>query len=449
MKKIHIIGGGTFSHVRNHLALAAPAFGKTARRLSELFGAAVRDLATNGGKIRSLYEACVAVEDMKETVHLHLTKMAEPYFSKLVTNDDVSALLDELIADPETRVIVLNAALCDYDGSILEDGQLGSTWHADFVTTPSGSHEPRLKTSAGQQDMVLTPATKLIGKIRKTRKDIFVVGFKTTTGATSDEQYAIALNMLKRDSLNLVLANDTVTRNNMIVTPEEARYHETTDRDEVLKGLVKMVMARSTNTFTRSTVQHGDSVAWDDPAIPDNLREVVNYLIERGAYKPFRGATVGHFAVRIDDKTILTSKRKQDFNKLAEIGLVRVEYEGDDKVVAFGAKPSVGGQSQRMVFREHPGYDCIVHAHLPFREDHEPVKVAPQWQNECGSHQCGANTSQNLVEVRPGVKAVMLDNHGPNIVFKRDTPALRVIKFIENNFDLAGKTGGLLKEVAA
>ena len=42
------------------------------------------------------------------------------------------------------------------------------------------------------------------------------------------------------------------------------------------------------------------------------------------------------------------------------------------------------------------------------------------------------------------MKVVMLDGHGPNIVFSRDTPANDVIDFIEANFDLSKKTGGLV-----
>jgi hypothetical protein len=38
----------------------------------------------------------------------------------------------------------------------------------------------------------------------------------------------------------------------------------------------------------------------------------------------------------------------------------------------------------------------------------------------------------------------MLDEHGPNIVFSRSTPALEVIAFIETHFDLSAKTGGLV-----
>ena len=36
MNKTLIFGGGTFNHIRSHLALAAPAFGETARKLHEL-----------------------------------------------------------------------------------------------------------------------------------------------------------------------------------------------------------------------------------------------------------------------------------------------------------------------------------------------------------------------------------------------------------------------------
>jgi hypothetical protein len=437
-KQIHIIGGGTVFHVRPHVALSAPAYGKTARVLESFFRSTLAQHSENHDPL-SKYE-----------VKLHLTKMADPQGSKMETNADVEALIDELIEDRDTRVIILNAALCDFQGQIVEGDWQGETFFEQRITA-SGKDQPRLKTAEGEQTMVLTPAAKLIGKIRKERKDIFVVGFKTTAGATPDEQYATALNMLKANSLNLVLANDIHTRHNMVVAPEETRYHEG-HRTGALLGLVQMVKHRMQNTFTRSTVRQGESVPWDDPAIPDNLRTVVNHLIERGAYKPFRGVTAGHFAVRVDDTTILTSKRKVNFNDLDKIGLVRVEYEGDDKVLAFGHKPSVGGQSQRIVFREHPGLDCIVHAHVPLLESGpESINIAPQWQNECGSHQCGANTSHNLRDV-PGfegkLKVVMLDGHGPNVVFSRDVPAQDVIDFIEANFALEEKTGGLLRAVA-
>lgn len=425
MKKIHILGGGTFSPIASHMSLSAPAFGKTARYItSHLYNGLPNPLEEG----RPFQRAA----DIECEVVMTLTKMAD-HWSPLMTNADVAAHIDTLIADPDTRCIVLNMALCDYDAVV--DGRPG-----DF-------HGDRLKTADGPRTLDITPAEKLIGRIRRERKDIFVVGFKTTTGATSDEQYAIALKALKRDSLNLMVANDTVTRNNMIVAPEETRYAETTNRDRMLDSLCAMLLSRLTNTYTRSTVIDAPAVAWDDPRVPDSLRRVVDHCIARGAYKPVNGVTAGHFAVRIDDETILTSKRKQDFNRLSEIGLVEVEYDGFDRVVAHGAKPSVGGQSQRIVFAEHRDLDCIVHFHSPMREDAPDalaIGTAEQWRNECGSHQCGQATSRGLRPVGGGIHAVMLNGHGPNIVFPRDADADEVIAFIERNFDLTAKTGGLV-----
>ena len=414
---IHIIGGGTVSHVRNHMALAAPAYGSTARKLFELVTA-----------------------DSNKTDHgvlLTLTKMAD-YRSKLETSDDVSKFVDTIIADPNTKIIFFSPALVDYDGFITTEGAAGYDWDYN-IPTQSGKYEQRLKTSEGRQKMTLTPAPKVIQKIRKERKDIFLVAFKTTCGASEDEQFLTGLHLLKSNSCNLVFANDTKWRRNMIITPEQARYEVTEDRNKALETLVSMTLERAKGTFTRSTVLEGDSIDWNSTAVPNNLRKVVNYCISKGAYKPFKGSTVGHFAVKVDDKTFFTSKRKTNFNNLDKVGLVKVVSDSPDSVIAYGAKPSVGGQSQRIIFTEHPDLDCIVHFHCPPKPEAQ-LSVRQQKNVECGSHQCGKNTSDGLREDYPGIKAVYLDNHGPNIVFNRNMDASKVIEFIEKNFDLSKST---------
>lgn len=412
MKKVHIFGGGTFSPLRSHLALAAPAFGTAALRLKALF------------EEQSQWQG---------RVFLHLTRMADRG-SVLQTNEDVDQRLDQVLADPETKVIVFNAALCDYEGQIGEE--------------VSGFHAARLKTGQDVSPVAaLRPVPKLLGSIRngpRGRKDVFLVGFKTTAGASFREQYLAGLNLLKSSSANLVLANDVLTRQNMIIVPEEAHYGGGTDREAVLRELVEMTSARAGLTFTRSTVvgSEQDLVSWADSRIPSSLREVVDYCVSRGAYKPFRGSTAGHFAVKVGGGEFFTSLRKRDFNQLARTGLVRVVAVDQDTVIAHGAKPSVGGQSQRIIFREHEDVDCIVHFHCPLKAGVYDVPIRPQRLVECGSHQCGENTSAGLYEVVPGIKAVMLNNHGPNICFNRQASPADVIAFIESRFDLADKTGG-------
>jgi len=437
LKAVHIFGGGTVAHITNHFAVSAPAYGATARQLELI-------IRTNE---HGWFDNCYT-----ET---HFTKMADPQGDSrfvLETNEDVAARIEGLKKSPNTKVIFFNCALVDWTPT---EGTLwprdGSDSYESLKAESLGKYGPRLNSRDHRDiDIRFKPAEKIISNIRKGRKDIFLVGFKTTCGASKQEMFEKGLRLCKEGSVNLVLVNDTKTRWNMIVTPEEVTYHETSDRIDALRNLVEMAWLRSQLTFTQSTVIAGDPVPWTDPRVPSSLRKIVDHCVSGSAYKVFNGATVGHFACKLSDTEFLTSIRKSDFNKLYENGLVYVKTDGPDSVIAYGAKPSVGGQSQRIVFNDHKGFDCIVHFHCPLRPGNPGnIPIRSQREVECGSHQCGKNTSDGLghftVANSTGsyvIKAVMLDQHGPNIVFHKDTPPRLVIDFIERNFDLTKKTGG-------
>lgn len=430
-KKIHIIGGGTYFDVRPHLSIAARARGTTARTIEHLI-----DFWPN-----QLFS------DKYLTPQLHLTSMGSPG-STLVTNADVAKLIDDLVGLSSTKVIIMSAAMCDFEGSVTAYSETDE-WEGDI--SPSGKDQPRLSSSlpkGGYYSMRLFSAEKVIKRIRKERKDIFLVAFKTTAGATPQEQFDAGLNLLKKNSCNLVLANDYHTKLNMVVTPEEAPHHVTADRLEALRGLVEMVGQRCGLNYTRSTVIKGELIDWESEAIPAVLREVVNHCIERGAYKPFNGKTAGHFAVRLSETDFITSCRKTNYNTdLHEKGMCKVFTQGDDRVVAVGAKPSVGGQSQRIIFGKYPHLDSIVHFHCPLRPEHQSiVSKRPQAAFECGSHECGQNAADGLAPL-PGhaynrdLMLVYLEDHGPNIVFNsKAVEAKEVIGMIEELFDLDGST---------
>lgn len=406
MKRVVIIGGGTFSHVRSHLALAAPAFGTTAKQLAALS--------------HKRFD--------KMVIDLHLTKMADPS-STLVTNDDVALLVDKLIYSNTTKVVFFNAAMCDFRGQV--------------NSMRSGKHVKRLKSRGETHCMELIAEVKIIKRIREQRKDIFLVGFKTTCGASPEAQFEAGLRLLKQSSCNLVMCNDVETRTNFIVTPEEGVYMLGEERGEVLKELVEMAYLRSHLSFTRSTVVSGDPVVWGHPMMPKALVRVVAHCIQEGAYKKFGGVTTGHFAAKIGPRHFLTSIRKTDFNKILDVGMVEVRTDGDDNVISFGAKPSVGGQSQRAIFDAFPKLNCIVHFHCPMKFDANiNIPERSQREFECGSHECGHNTRDGLVEVEDGIWCVMLKEHGPNIVFNGDIDPQRVVDFISENFDLHETTAG-------
>lgn len=198
-QRIHIFGGGTVQYVRSHMALCAPAYGTTAR---------------------NLYASLLSAGVSADQVALHLTKMAD-YRSKMETNEDVAAQVGMLIDDPSTRAIVFNVALCDFSGQI------------DDV--PSGKYAPRLQSRDGDVTMLLQPAPKVLKHIKELRPDIMVVGFKTTAGDIPRRQVELAERQISECNVDLVWANDTVTRQNLLVSgKDEFRSVQVGSREQLL-----------------------------------------------------------------------------------------------------------------------------------------------------------------------------------------------------------------------
>ena len=296
-KKIIILGGGTNTYISNHLALSAPAYGTTAKTLANKFR---------------------RHEENKMEVDLYLTKMASSDSIHLGRNlpdtpEDVEALVDKLVADPDVRVIVFNVAMVDFKPKLLKE--------IDFTFEPYnhvtehesfGKYVRRFSTTKTELILHLSPYQKVINKIRKKRKDILLVGFKTTCGATKEEQFQKGLKLCKDASANIVFVNDVdkdrITtlkskiiekeklesilkyqhdisinllklekeildlQNNGLVTPEESSYWYDT-RNEALDGLVQMVLNRVKGEFVRTTVVEGNIISWNDTIIPQTFKE--------------------------------------------------------------------------------------------------------------------------------------------------------------------------------
>lgn len=395
MSRTIIIGGGTFSHVRAHLSLAAPAFGSTAK-LMHLF---------------------------MPGSELVLTKMADST-SDITTNDDLAKYVERLITDETVKTIVFNAAVCDFTGKI--------------GNVASGKYAERLSTAEGNNTIDISPSDKIISSIRVNRPDIFLVGFKTTAGAKSfDNQFLPALRMMKKSKCNLVLANDVVTHRQFIITPEEASYDVGPDRIRAISELVSMIGLRNNLTYHRTNFKQRSS--FDMYHTPDTFQAVMSFLIENGGYieNNGNGFTPGHFCYKFSHNTFLTSQRKANHNLVFSEGLTFVEVK-DGKVSACGdRKPSVGATSQHLMFERYPGYDCIVHTHNPRRPDSK-VPVVSQRPFQCGSIECGLNTLGGMKEF-DGIMAVYNDKHGINVLFRSSDDPKKVIEFIKSNVVLGEK----------
>lgn len=200
---IHIFGGGTIQHIRSHLALCAPAYGGTARKLHNIIK-----------------------EQTKEPVHLHLTKMAD-YNSDMETNQQVEDKLQSVVENKETTWIIFNVALCDYSGQI---GNIAS-----------GKQAKRLSSREGDNQILITPTNKLLHLIKKNNTNIKVVGFKTTASGSLNEQIRLSRRQIEETNVDYVFANDVVTRQNLIVTENSILLGS---RDELLQKIGELILCQ-------------------------------------------------------------------------------------------------------------------------------------------------------------------------------------------------------------
>lgn len=201
MNKLVIIGGGTFNHISCHLALAAPAFGQTAINMAHWAGHM----------------------DTGMEVVLKLTKMADRS-SEIMTNDDLHNYVSTLLDDPLVKIIVMNAAVCDFKAE-------------------NPSNEARLSSSNDYRVTLEGIRTKIMGMIQYRRPDIVVCGFKTTHGATEAEQIRKAVDSLNANSLPLVLANDLETRRNILVDESGRNFFD--NREALLRRMLSHALFKA------------------------------------------------------------------------------------------------------------------------------------------------------------------------------------------------------------
>lgn len=195
--KVIIIGGGTFNHVAAHLALAAPAFGNTARQLHALFN-----------------EYCRGMEPV-----LMLTKMAD-HTSNIITNDDLMIELLDKAQDENVKAVVMNAAMCDFE-----------------MDNPSG--ENRLSSSQDYKVTLKGVRGKAITDLRKMRPDLIIAGFKTTADAGIAEMMGKGFLQIANSGVDFCLANDIVTRTNLLLQADGCITRGT--RNHVVEQLVHSI----------------------------------------------------------------------------------------------------------------------------------------------------------------------------------------------------------------
>lgn len=226
---IRIFGGGTLLPVKQDLALTAISYGNTSKAILAL---------------------CQAHDKKAE---LQLTWFADPT-SSIHTLNDVEGVARGYIADPQTKIVFWNPTVVEYPD------------HTLFLTNEDG--DPVLSSP-------LPDPQRIPRFIKDKRPDIFLVVFQTTSGLTLEEQKDNAMLLLKKTSANMVFAKDAATEWNMVVTAEQSVYHQTTDKEVALAGLVEMTLHRSQTQWLRAIL-----LSQSSPTLPEEACSVFDEVSE-------------------------------------------------------------------------------------------------------------------------------------------------------------------------
>lgn len=226
---IRIFGGGTLLPVKQDLALTAISYGNTSKAILAL---------------------CQAHDKKAE---LQLTWFADPT-SSIHTLNDVEGVARGYIADPQTKIVFWNPTVVEYPD------------HTLFLTNEDG--DPVLSSP-------LPDPQRIPRFIKDKRPDIFLVVFQTSSGLTIEEQKESALVLLKKTNANMVFAKDTSTEWNLVVTAEQSVYHQTTDKEVALAGLVEMTLHRSQTQWLRAVL-----LSQSTPTLPEEAAALFDEVSE-------------------------------------------------------------------------------------------------------------------------------------------------------------------------
>lgn len=203
-----VFSGGTMVHVTPHFSLCAPAYGKIGHQV---------------------VDALDALHDGFEVNHIQ-TKMAG---GDVETNEDLAECLEQQLLNPNVKVIVMAAAICDFEPEELRSGNV--------ELQEFGKSQVRLDSSK-PVNIELKPADKLIARIKTKRPDITLVTFKTTSNETREVLAFKCLKQVEKVGSDFVFGNDIKTKENLIYTPSGRVFHG--DRDCCIDTVVKLLMEK-------------------------------------------------------------------------------------------------------------------------------------------------------------------------------------------------------------
>jgi 8-oxo-dGTP pyrophosphatase MutT (NUDIX family) len=233
---------------------------------------------------------------------------------------------------------------------------------SDYAPLPAAG-----KIRSDQDELVITLRRnpKILGTLRaRCGVGTFLVGFKLLSGVLPRYLQEVARQMMRRDHLNLVVANDLqeLSREEhplWLMTPEGGALRRTGSKAQVADGLVDFVLRRQQVRWHRSAELSGPPPA--DPARA-SAASLLQVAIAAGLL-PGTDGNVSHRGSA--PGTSWTTPRQVEKAQLGEPDLVLARVEPETRRVLWQgqAKPSIDTAVHARLYRRLPRLTALLHFH--------------------------------------------------------------------------------------
>lgn len=221
------------------------------------------------------------------------------------------------------------------------------------------------KISSEQESLTikLERTPKIISELRERYgSEVFIAGFKLLSGVSEAELVGAAITQLKRNRLNMVVANDLQNLKDgqhplFAVTAEGGVIPFSGERSKVARELASFVLRRVNVQWFRSVNSQ--------EVIPDMSNAAFGDVLSLVRDMHLLTDDSGNISVNVGEGKLLVSPRQVDKSALIEQDAVPVTVDTDNRIVTYlgDRKPSIDTGVSSLLYREHPDIEAIIHFH--------------------------------------------------------------------------------------
>lgn len=232
MKTVIVTAGGTSERIDDVRVISNFSSGRLGMAVAEAF------LASESAGVGKIYYLCdrntvTPADDRVEIVRVQGVDGLLSALKKLLTTEKIDAVVHAMaVSDYAVKQVTTLSAI--------REGR-----EDDLGGNPAGGTGGKISSEIDDLVIVLKRTPKVIGEIKKLRKDTILVGFKLLSNVSKEELIETGFRLLKKNDCDLVLANDLAEiqgdRHVGHLISKNGDYETMTTKKEIAEAIVRKV----------------------------------------------------------------------------------------------------------------------------------------------------------------------------------------------------------------